>query len=61
MTWDNGFFIFEFRNEETMEAILDGGQCYIGGKIVIRKKLYLDMQLTKQDSLSAPICFLFFK
>ena len=42
------------------EAILDGGQCYIGGKILIHKKLYPDMQLTKQDFLSASICFLFF-
>ena len=56
MTWDNGFFILEFRNEETMEAILHGGQCYLGGKLIIHKKLYPDMQLTKQDFFSAPDC-----
>ncbi|KAI8533106.1 hypothetical protein RHMOL_Rhmol11G0270200 [Rhododendron molle] len=55
VTLDNGFFVFNFRDTETLDSILENGPYFCGGKHIAIKKWHPGMHLTKGAFSSVPV------
>ncbi|KAI8557667.1 hypothetical protein RHMOL_Rhmol04G0028000 [Rhododendron molle] len=55
VTLDNGFFVFNFRDTETLDSILENGPYFCGDKHIAIKKWHRGMHLTKGAFSSVPV------
>ncbi|KAI8526275.1 hypothetical protein RHMOL_Rhmol13G0296200 [Rhododendron molle] len=55
ITLDNGFFVYKFRDTETLDSILVNGPYFCGGKRIVIKKWHPGMHLTKGAFSSVPV------
>ncbi|KAI8546613.1 hypothetical protein RHMOL_Rhmol07G0132600 [Rhododendron molle] len=55
VTLDNGFFVFNFKDTDTLDSILENGPYFCGGKHIVIKKWHPGMHLTKGAFSSVPV------
>ena len=60
LTFDNGFFIFQFKKDVDVSLILEAGPFYCGNRLVILKKWYPGIQMCKEEFSSIPVWMKFF-
>lgn len=60
ITLDNGFVVFNFRDEGTLNSILENGLYFCRGKHIVIKKWHPGMHLTKSVFSSVPVWVKFF-
>ena len=60
LTFENGFFIFQFNKDVDVSKILEDGQVYCGNRLVILKKWYPGIRMCKEEFSSVPVWMKFF-
>ena len=60
LTFENGFFIFQFKNEVDVSQILEEGPFYCGNRLVVIKKWFPSIRMCKEEFSSVPVWMKFY-
>ena len=60
LTFENGFFIFQFKNDVDVSQILEEGSFYCGNRLVILKKWFPSIRMCKEEFSSVLVWIKFY-